>query len=184
MLQVLGHWREDVLDTAEIRALLMDNGWIMNESFDSVRFEMPYKTCAMRRLDDKKMPHVRFRVERQRRRRHQWVRYLVTVASRDLPAPRVVVIQVSKLYAEACGLQLIDAAVGAAEFVNVLACRAVVTEQAHAFGQRGFIGGNARSITHRAKVLGRIEAEAASITKCPNTPRAHTGAVRLGRIFE
>jgi len=92
MLQVLGDRRGGVLDAAKIRTLLMNNGWIVNECFDSVRFEMPYKACAMRRPDDKKMPHVRFRVGRQNRRRHQWVRYRATVATRDLPAPRVVVI--------------------------------------------------------------------------------------------
>ena len=104
MLEKLGDGRRCVISATKIGALLMDHGRIMNERFDSVRFEMPYKAGAMRCPDDKKMPHMRFRVGRQSWRRHQWVRYLATVATRDLPTPRVVVIQVSQLYAQTCGL--------------------------------------------------------------------------------
>jgi len=184
MLQLLGDRRGGVPDAAKICALLMDNGRIMNERLDSVRFEMPYKACAMRRPDDKKMPHMGFRVGRQSRHRHQRVRYLATVATRDLPAQRVVVIQISEPYAQACGLQLIDAAVGAAKVVDVLARRAVIAEQTNTFGKRRIIGAYASRIPHCTKVLRRVEAEASGVTERPDTSRPHARAMRLGCVFE
>jgi len=149
---------------------LVNDRRVVNERFYPVRFKMLYKTGAMRRLHNKKMPHMGIRIGGKRRRHHQRVRNLAAVPTSNLPPVRVVAVQISKLYSKACCLQLVDAAVRATEVVNVLACRAIVSKQAHALGQRSVVSSYATGIAHRAKVLGRIEAETGGITERPSIP--------------
>src|SRR6185295_18658188 len=128
------------IDTAEIRELLVNDRRVVNERFYPLRFKMLYKAGAMRCLDDKKMPNMGLRIGGKRRHRHQRVHDLAAISASNFPPARVVVVQVSKFYSKASCLQLVDAAVRTTEVVNILACRAIVSKPAHAFGEDRVVG--------------------------------------------
>ena len=79
-------------------------------------------------------------------------------------------------------MQIVQSAVVALDIMNVLLCTSMVSQEADTLGQRVIIRYNGSSITVRAKILARIEAETRKVTVAAHTLPSRARTMSLGCI--
>ena len=73
------------------------------------------------------------------------------ILRRDRATPGVPIVQAPEFYAQDGGLNFVEAAVDALDFVQVLDARAIISQDANAVGEVVAIGGDGSAIAQRAK---------------------------------
>ena len=89
-----------------------------------------------------------------------------------------------QFYREDSGLDLVDARVAAKVIKDVFLCGTVVAEGLDGLGEFIVVGGHSASITHRTKILARIERMTCSIAKSARFFKGKHAAVGLGIVLD
>ena len=102
----------------------------------------------------------------------------------DLATTGVVGVDVLQLHAEQCGLQFVEAVVGALDEILVFLVRTVIAERADHVGELLVLAGERAGVAEGAEVLARVEAESRGVAPSAGLDAAEVGAVGLRGVFE
>jgi len=154
----------------------------MNARFDTTDLERSLQTIPIIGPDDEQMPDgIAFTP--YCRQLHLGIAEAPEVLPGNISACGVPSIEIAKFHSQNGCLQTIETAAYAFPEVNIFAVPTVVGDGAGAFNERNVVTYDRTGIAERAKVLGRIEAEACDIADSPDTLAPPSRAMGLGGIL-
>ena len=101
-----------------------------------------------------------------------------------LPTPVIPAIEVAQIDPQYRRLQRVQAPVEPLRDVVVLPSLPVVSQGTHGFSEFRVVGDHGATVTERAEVLGRVEAERSGVSQRPGRSAAVAGSMCLAGVFD